>query len=1537
MTIMKSPFLTSFNAATSEILQASGEAISNLHYLEILVEPCTRLHESKVEDIPSQIKNLLWLVRVIWLNSPYYNTRERLNSLFRKISNEIVLHCIREIDIDLVFNGFIDTSEAGIKRCMDCVTFWKTKYFEAQKMHHMNSHLTWLLEYEQIFAFVDGFQKRLKDLQEVCTCQRLYARRVEGFQEPLPLYPGLKGPEIFRVMKEIQRIMDRQLRELYGSQGAVFDVKSTVWNDAMNNFKSSIRDIEMMIQNILNAFFDTVTTLDQGIQILETFYVYYQRDIIRRTYDQLIMKLFKVLEDDTTIVKNLHLSQALPLPLVYPNYSGRAAWANFMYNRLNTQLEMVEKAWWLPECGYGDDVKEQTRVVKSQLKDHAAKMFIEWVKVVGTKDHSNRLNIPLMVRSTYKAGMIEVNFDKVLYRHIVEAEMWARMGMEVPTVLQFVYGQRDRLHNLRESVLLVVKDYNRIIKALSLEERSLFKERIKLLGRKVYPGLTRLTWISNISDSYINDCRLAATKVQGFTANYKNANIKIGKLATKISNILMIKVDQKRLYQKNEFNDYQEQHRVKTVLKIAHEYKDITVILRSVFEMFKSDGSEVKTQWIKYLRKIDEVVEEAFCLNIQRSLEILVRVVHGDVRGLPPPIFRLMATLTKNQLAFIPSVAELEDMICGIFRRICVTVQPFPRVIQFLNDPNTRVLSFSQVMARNEAARLKQDHIAHGMKNILVEVAKYLESWTQFREVWETDKDVFMAHYDDNAPSVKAYDNDIGRYWEVADAVQGFESTVAVGICIVDCGDLKDIVINHCHEWQHRILTNLYHKAAEKLNSVYKYMEENKQPFKKEPTTLPDLISAYNLFRNIQMDAPRLEKEFPRLHEQFGILGKYKYELGDQTRKRYSTLNVEWHAYHQALKDIEYMLKQAKDKLRKLFLAMAENFRQKVEELVRQLEKEGPYTGSVPSSFAMNQLAGYRNRMNQLNKDQAELLSSLAIFEIEMAPNQELRNFEGDLQNVESVWQVVHEWDGYWNEYKTIPFKSMQTGDMEDVAGLMIKKFIKLQQTFEKKNWPIIEYTRHRIEVFKKSIPVIHEIKTPALRERHWSQIFETIGARFNPNDPKFTFDRIVSYGMEKYADEIAEIAATAQKELLIERTVIAIREYWTSEKLEMVPYKEKGHYRMKVNQDMMQNLEDNNVSISAMKGSRFAKPFETEITYWEKTLSTINDVFDMFLNVQRQWMYLENIFMGEDIRKQLPKESKEFEVINQVWRNITQKMNDDMSVITATHRDGLIPVLKELSDRLEIILKSLEIFLEAKRQAFPRFYFISNDDLLEILGSSRNPEMVQPHLKKLFDNIHKIKLSKASYTARQDCHGMISGDGEYIDFVKIFVIDGPVEKWLADVERAMRVSVKVQLKKTREDLRRNLNRRDKWIMEWPGQPGITSAQIQWTVAVTRALFAAGDPRIQKNPVKKVRKKLNKILNKFSIAIRGHLTKIQRLKVTAMVTIEIHARDVTDKLYKTECKDLNSFDWLQQLRFYWEKEENDCIVRQTNTFFNYGC
>jgi dynein heavy chain len=144
-----------------------------------------------------------------------------------------------------------------------------------------------------------------------------------------------------------------------------------------------------------------------------------------------------------------------------------------------------------------------------------------------------------------------------------------------------------------------------------------------------------------------------------------------------------------------------------------------------------------------------------------------------------------------------------------------------------------------------------------------------------------------------------------------------------------------------------------------------------------------------------------------------------------------------------------------------------------------------------------------------------------------------------------------------------------------------------------------------------------------------------------------------------------------------------------------------------------------------------------------------------------------------------------------------------------------------------------------------------------------------------------------------------------------------------------MHATLKDLLRACRVDLKKNLTKREKWIKEWPGQMLITASQIQWTADSEKAL-TRGD----KKGLKSLKKKQNTMLDKFSEAIRGNLSKLDRMKLVALVTIEVHARDIIDKLLKAGCTSGNAFEWLSQLRLYWEQD--DCTIRQTITQFWYG-
>ena len=158
--------------------------------------------------------------------------------------------------------------------------------------------------------------------------------------------------------------------------------------------------------------------------------------------------------------------------------------------------------------------------------------------------------------------------------------------------------------------------------------------------------------------------------------------------------------------------------------------------------------------------------------------------------------------------------------------------------------------------------------------------------------------------------------------------------------------------------------------------------------------------------------------------------------------------------------------------------------------------------------------------------------------------------------------------------------------------------------------------------------------------------------------------------------------------------------------------------------------------------------------------------------------MYLESIFIGsDDIRHQLPEKAKRFDRIDANWKKIMTETHKNTNILECSSVDGRLENLQELSEQLETCQKSLSEYLDTKRNAFPRFFFISDDELLSILGTS-DPTSVQEHMLKLFDNCASITFGRGNKTVV----GMTSSEGESFDFRTPCTAEGPVEVGLRTV-----------------------------------------------------------------------------------------------------------------------------------------------------------
>ncbi|KAM3857822.1 dynein axonemal heavy chain 2 [Diretmus argenteus] len=1539
--LSKSPYVTAFCELAQKIQDGSLQAQSNLSFLSLLKEPCEELAQLHPSQVAPKLQHIASLIRIIWVNSPHYNTTERITALFCKMSNEIIRLCCRSISLDRIFDGYVISSKQTLGDCIQCCLAWKDIYLHASPLHHKCSPKGWVLDQSSIFAPVDAFVQRCKDLLEVCDCQQQFARREEGQQRTLQCFGGRRGPEVTRCLLESESTFDRGLQTLRSVGKGILDVKNTSWHKDINRFRALVKDLEMMLQNLISSAFETVNTVEEGVWLLDIFEPMSAREDIKRTLDRKTVDVYGTFNKSLKLV-NKELSQRTrPSSDYMPQTAGQAHWAMALRRRIERPMEVVQSAHFIPQIGSGTEVLLAHGQTVQTLDELVKRNFSKWSQGLDQQNLTG-LEQPLMVRCRENTAKLDTNFDKSLLNLFSEIHYWDQLRFEIPHCVSNIYQHREELRVLRESVLQLVRDYNRIIEELSPGKLGLFRERISFLDRKIQPGLTKLLWSSKgTSNLFISDCHLHVGKVQSIVDEYKVSNLAISELCRQISNTLLVRVDDKTVYRDLEFEDAQKAHRQSQLQTLRTAHQEIVDIMTRIHSTFRNDGPEVCPHWMTYTLKVDRMVEEALRLNIKRSLQELSRAINGDGKALSNPLFRVQVVLsqippqTKAQVEFSPMLRKLAHIVNNILAQLINTISVFKRLPDLLTHKRSQGNPVHVIIGQDEEIRKIQAAVAAGMTDNANFLQTYRKNWDKYKDIWEINKSAFIRRYQALNPPVSSFDADIARYTEVANNVQQEETLVSFQFVLLDCSPLKSSLVQHCNEWQGKFTQLLSLMASTRLKELHGFLQDNANRLSQPPQTLVELGESLKLLETLQGDLAKTEARIPPIHEQFAILDKYEVSVEQPVQEMLGELNREWVRLQQVVIDSDIMLKKHKDKFKSSLNLSAEEFRKKMQITVKEFNNTGPFSGAMSSELALEQIVALHNQLEALKQEESIMHHGQGIFKIKQDPSKDIQALEKDLDYLQQVWEITGEWNTNWDEWKAGQFVTLQTESMENTAQTMFKKLHKLSRELKDKQWDIVDFSKNRIDQFKRTIPLITDLRNPAMRDRHWKQIRHELQRSFDQTSPEFTLETIISLGLDQYADKICEISGAASKELSIEQGLEGIAKTWEETSLDIAPYKDKGHHRLRGTEDVFQVLEDNQVSLSTMKASQFVRAFDQEVDRWERCLSLVLEVIETILTVQRQWMYLENIFQGKDIRERLPHESKLFDYIDFSWKTIMEQLHKDNNALRGTHRPGLLEKLVEMSCKLEEVQKALDMYLETKRQIFPRFYFLSNDDLLEILGQSRNPDAMQPHLKKCFDNIKSLRIAKVGIGgSKTEANGMFSADGEFIEFTHPVPLDRPVEAWLCDVEKAMRSTLKDCLKNCHVALKKTTGHRDKWVRDWPGQVLITASQIQWTTNVTRSLITSKEAT--QSALKSMKKKQVAMLRHYSEAIRGNLSKIERLKIVALVTVEVHARDVLDKLGRAHCNDVNAFDWLSQLRFYWEKDVDDCIIRQNNTHFKYG-
>lgn len=279
------------------------------------------------------------------------------------------------------------------------------------------------------------------------------------------------------------------------------------------------------------------------------------------------------------------------------------------------------------------------------------------------------------------------------------------------------------------------------------------------------------------------------------------------------------------------------------------------------------------------------------------------------------------------------------------------------------------------------------------------------------------------------------------------------------------------------------------------------------------------------------------------------------------------------------------------------------------------------------------------------------------------------------------------------------------------------------------------EQMRMKIEKFKVYLPVLDSICRHGLEKRHWDKISNILGRPVNPKLYS-TLKDMIDIDIMSILPEVEEIANAAGKEYDLSLGLRNMTNDWKDVCLDIIQYRDSDTHILASVDDIQTLLDDHIMRTQAMKRSPFIVALGSKADDWENRLLLIQNIIDAWTNVQVTWMYLEPIFSSEDIMRQMPLEGRNFKAVDKVWRKILKFTLKDTHVMAATEYPDMLEIFLKAIEDLETVQKGLNTYLEQKRLFFARFFFLSNDELLEILSETKDPMRVQPHLRKCFEGV---------------------------------------------------------------------------------------------------------------------------------------------------------------------------------------------------------
>ncbi|KAL0235749.1 hypothetical protein GEMRC1_002331 [Eukaryota sp. GEM-RC1] len=913
--------------------------------------------------------------------------------------------------------------------------------------------------------------------------------------------------------------------------------------------------------------------------------------------------------------------------------------------------------------------------------------------------------------------------------------------------------------------------------------------------------------------------------------------------------------------------------------------------------------------FVPSLSSIKETLDSLFdsCVNCISEVPELAHQVLSNL-GLPEEVYSVSGFLDGD---FTVCRSKVHEMMDKLFTPISVFLKQFDDFKEYVTlTPDEYLAKFFKSLSQKSQPEETESDPNQAEVNS--------------EEVPEADVEA-VEELDFSTVDLEVFSKEIRRHFEACSTIEiDFVSLVKFEIVSIDCQRTKTLVAEKAKMFGDILLFQVSKLLETSCQSVIDRYQEIEDRLLQTPTNPEELNDLKKFIAGLPDEEADIQHKISNIQIKLNLLDSFYYQHAESTLSNYVEV-LSWSTrIDDTVTDQQFKLDEVRNSMVMELEASKTSVSQDIETLAEKAEDLQHEGDILAAPLLEERVLELKKRLDQTSDDIRLINSREALFQQDVTPFEMFATVEKDFDDYYVLWTMAAEISKQIPIWLNTSFVSLDPNVIADTVQQWNKSLVKRTRAFKELPMPFQVCTalKDRLVEFKKSIEIVQSLRSPGLKTRHWDkQISSIVGIPIRPSQDLKLQD-LLDLNIYQHISKIQEVAAVAGREHNIEQNLDKMAAEWEKLEFELKTH-DAGTFILRATDDLVLILDEQIVNTQTIRGSPFIKPFEDRARIFEEELLLISDVIEQWLQVQKSWMYLEPIFCSEDIVRQLPDESKRFAEVNSLWKALMERVSKGPNVLHMCNDENLLKSFTSANESLEIIQKGLSDYLETKRQAFPRFYFLSNDGLLEILSETKDPTKVNPHLRSCFEAIDRLEFSQD----KSSIQAMFSAENEKVPFDRFITPSTLIEKWLNEVESVMRTSLRKVMGEALLDYSKTP--RTDWVLKWPSQAVLAISQIQWTRGVTEAITSSGVEGLL--AFKEV---LDNQLMDIIHLVRGDLKKSEQITVSALITIDVHNRDIVTKMAAEGVSSIEDFLWLSQLRYYYEN--NTILIKQVTATVEYG-